>query len=290
MKPAGIARHPEQLSEGQRAALLTLLADDDSAVFEVARKEIMAHGPGIIEWLRPSTHSSDPLLRRRARSIILHFERQAADNAFLAFCLRNGEEFDLEESAWLLAQTAYPEINPAGYRALLDDFAGELRQRVDLDADPRTVLSGVNDYVFGQLGFAGNEDDYYDPENSYLNRVLDRRTGNPINLCLMYLLLGRRLRLPLVGIGLPGHFICRYQSSSSEIFIDVFHQGKFLTKADCVHYLLNASLSVRDEYLSPVSARRLMLRISANLHQIYLMRDQDAEATRMQRYVVALGR
>src|SRR5205085_9959501 len=128
--------------------------------------------------------------------------------------------------------------------------------------------------------------DYYDPENSYLNRVLDRRTGNPINLCLLYLLLGRRLRLPIAGIGLPGHFICRHQSSAAEIYIDVFQRGTFLSKADCVQYLLRGNYSVREQYLTPVSARRLLLRICSNLRQVYQQLEWPQQALRVQRYVV----
>jgi regulator of sirC expression with transglutaminase-like and TPR domain len=123
-----------------------------------------------------------------------------------------------------------------------------------------------------------------------LNRVLDRRTGNPINLCLVYILLARRLRLPLAGIGLPGHFICRYQSTAAEVYLDPFNRGRFLTKADCVQYLANANFSLRDDYLVPVSPRRLLLRICSNLHQIYQRLEQAVEAMRLQRYLVALAR
>ena len=104
------------------------------------------------------------------------------------------------------------------------------------------LLLIINHYLFDELGFTGNEENYYDPENSYLNRVMDQRTGNPINLCLLYMLLARRLRLPVAGIGLPGHFICRYQSTAAEIYLDPFNRGKFLTKADCVQYLAQRQL------------------------------------------------
>jgi regulator of sirC expression with transglutaminase-like and TPR domain len=290
MNTVGGIEEAALLSESQRTALLTLLTDEDVSVYSAVRKKILACGPAAKDWLRPYTISSDPALRRRTHEIILHFERQAADNVFLAFCLKHGEDLDLEEGAWLLARTVFPEINLDGYRAILDSFAGELRERIDPAAPARTILTIVNQYLFNELQFSGNEADYYDPDNSYLNRVLDRRTGNPINLCLFYMLLGRRLRLPIAGIGLPGHFICRFQSSSAEVYLDVFHRGKLLTKGDCVHYLLNGSFSVKDEYLSPVTSRRLMLRICANLYQIYLMREKEEEATRLQRYVVALGR
>jgi regulator of sirC expression with transglutaminase-like and TPR domain len=291
MSQAGTITLPEELSESRRAALLTLLADDDPAVYRSIRQKIISLGPNATEWLRPHALSRDPTLRRRTQEILLSFDRQTADNHFLGFCLKHGEELDLEQGAWLLAQTQYPDINVAGYRALLDSYAGDLQDLVNISPDePEQALNAINDYLFGELGFTGNEEDYNDPENSYLNRVLDRRTGNPINLSLVYLMLARRLRLPVAGIGLPGHFVCRYQSSAAEIYIDAFNRGKLLTKADCVRYLLQGNYSVRDDYLAPVSPRRILLRICSNLHQIYLHLNKPEDATRFQRYLVALAR
>ena len=123
--------HSPGLSPSQRTALLNLLADEDPAIYQTVREKILSCGPPAADWLRPHTMSNDPALRRRAREIVLHFDRQAADDHFLAFCLRHGEEFDLEQGAWLLAQTQYPLINLEAYQALLDGYARELRGRLD---------------------------------------------------------------------------------------------------------------------------------------------------------------
>jgi regulator of sirC expression with transglutaminase-like and TPR domain len=290
MDPASPSPVAKALSPSEQFALVSLLGDEDPAVYQTVQEKILSFGPPAVEWLKPHTTSDDPALRRRVRQIVLHFERQAADDRFLGFCLRHGEGFDLEQGAWLFARTYYPLINVEAYQAVLDDYAAELQNRLGSTSAPDDVLTIVNHYLFNELAFAGNEENYYDPENSYLNRVLDRRTGNPINLCLVYLLLARRLRLPLTGIGLPGHFICRYQSSAAELYLDPFNRGRFLTKADCVQYLVNANFSLRDEYLVPVSPRRLLLRICGNLHQIYQRLEQAVEAMRIQRYLVALAR
>jgi len=290
MKSVGLIAIAERLSEPKRAALLSLLTDEDPEVYQMVRAKIISFGPDAIEWLRPHMLSHEPVLRRRAREIIQHFSRQDADNEFLSFCLKNGEDLSLEQGAWSLARTRYPDINIEGYEALLDSFAADLRERIDFTAEPKEIIAAINQYFFDELRFTGNEQNYYDPENSYLNRVLDRRTGNPINLCLVYLLLARRLKLPMAGIGLPGHFICRYQSSAAEIYVDVFQRGACLTKADCVQYLLRGNFSVREQYLTPVSARRILLRICTNLQQIYRQTKCLEENTRVQRYVVALGK
>jgi regulator of sirC expression with transglutaminase-like and TPR domain len=280
----------KELSESQWKALVNLLGDDDPSIYQTVREKILSFGEDAGEWLRPHRLSNDPVLRRRAREIVQHFDRQEADTWFLAFCLKHGEEFDLEEGVWLLALTQYPEINVEAYRALLDHFATEIRERIDFSETNKEILTTINNYVFDELGFSGDQESYYDPQNSYLNRVVDRRRGNPINLSLLYLLLARRLELPVAGIGLPGHFICRHQSTSEEIYIDPFHHGKFLTKADCIQYLVSGSHGLQDEFLAPVSTRRILMRICSNLHQIYSQMELSEETTRLQRYLVALAR
>ncbi len=276
--------------DGQKAALINLLADEDASVYQAVRGKLLSLGVDAREWLHPHALSNNPLLRRRAQEIIRHFDRQTADDRFLAFCLKRGEDFDPEEAAWLLAQTQFPDINVEAYQALLDEYVAELKPRLSLYKRANQMLGQINDYLFNDRGFRGNEKNYYDPENNYLNRVLDRRTGNPINLCLLYLLIARRLKLPVVGIGLPGHFLCRYQSASDEIYIDAFNHGRMLTKTDCIHYLIRGNYDVSDDYLSPVSSRRLFQRICTNLHQIYLQLETPEHATRIQRYLVALSR
>lgn len=278
------------MPEKQRSALVNLLADDDPAIYQAVRDKIVSSGEGARDWLRPHTLSADPVLRRRAQEIIRHFDRLTADNQFLSFCLKEGEDCDLERGAWLLARTQYPEINTEAYSALLDSFAGELRQRIETLVRPSRIVETMADYITDDLGFAGDEENYYDPENSYLNRVLDRRTGNPINLCMVYLLLARRLALPMAGISFPGHFLCRYQTTSDDIYIDPFHKGKLLTKADCIHHLVRGNLDLHEHYLAPVRTRKILARSCGNLHQIYAKLGQADEATKLQRYLIALAR
>ena len=280
----------EALPESQKAALVKLLSDEDPAVYQSIREKIVSFGPAAAAWLRPHLLSRDPVLRRRAQELVRQFDQQAADDRFLGFCLKHGEEFDIEHAAWSLGQTQYPDINAGAYAAVMDSFAADVKERLGAHAEPQRIVEGLNRYLFEDRGFKGNEANYYDPENSYLNRVIDRRTGNPINLCLLYLLIGRRLKLPISGIALPGHFLCRYQAAAGELYIDAFNGGKLLTKADCVQYLLRGHYNVRDEYLAPVTPRRMLLRICGNLHQIYLRLGKEASATRLQRYLVALAR
>ncbi len=258
---------PATLTSKQRTALISLLVDDDPAIYDMVRHKILDYGRVACEWLRPYMLSNDPAMHRRALEIVHHLARQDSDERFLDFCLHNGEELDLEQAMGLLAQTQYPDTNPDAYRALHDHWAGELRARIDFTGEPAAILGAINQYLFGELGFTGNGQYAGSPDSCYLNRVVDNRTGNPISLCAIYLFLGRRLRLPVTGIGLPGHFICRYQSTTVEIYIDAFRRGHFLTKADCIKHLINTNHSLQEGYLTPVTSRRILQRACANLQQ-----------------------
>jgi regulator of sirC expression with transglutaminase-like and TPR domain len=284
------AKFSGKLDEKQRKALVSLLADDDAAVYRTVRQKILSYGKVASQWVLPHCLSNDPVLRRHAREIILYFSRQDADTQLLAFCLNQGEDFDLEQGILLLARTQYPDINIEAYSALLDNMAGELRDRLDLSAEPVQILAVMADYLFVEKKFTGDETNFNDPENSYLNRVLDRRKGNHFSLSVLYILLARRLKLPVVGIGLPGHFICRYQSSRHEIYVDPFRKGRLLAKADCVKHVVQLRHRFDESCLVPVSARRILLRICANLHQIYTHLKSPAQSERLQRYLVALAK
>lgn len=273
----------------QKAALIKLLTDEDPVIHRMVRDKILSAGSEGVQWLRPFILSNDPICRRRAREILHHVERQDADNEFLAFCLNQGEEFDLEHAVFLLARTRDPDVNLDAYHAVLDVYAGDLVERFGSSHGAERLLSILNRFLFDELQFHGNEQEYYDPENSYLDRVIDRRTGNPISLCLVYLFIVRRLRLPVTGIGMPGHFLLRYQSSQEEFYIDAFHRGKLLTKANCVKYLMQTS-GFQESYLAPASSRRILLRICSNLHQIYCHLQLPAEIARLQRYIIALAK
>ena len=284
------SRRARPFSESQKTALLTLLTDDDPQIYRLVRGEIIALGQPATDWLRSYSLCDDPVLRRRTREIVAHFERQDADNEFLAFCLSHGDDLDLERGCWLLAKTQHPDINVEAYAALLDSFAGDLLEQIDFGGEDESILAEINDYLYVKQGFAGNERNYYDPDNSYLNRVVDRRTGNPISMCMIYLFVARRLRLPVTGIGMPGHFVCRFQSSRKEYYIDAFNRGRLLSKADCIRYLQRTAHDYHEKFLSPISPGRTLLRICANLHQIYVNLERVEERARAQRYIVALSK
>ena len=279
-----------ELSCAQQEALVRLLDDDDPTISEAVEGRILDCGETALAWLTPHLLERNPAIRRKVIHLVELIGRRGADNRFLAACLRRGEEFDLEAAIWALARTRYPGINVGAYEALLDSYARDLADRLPTRGRAAPLLAVINRYLFEYLGYSGNQEDYYEPENSYLNRVIDRRLGNPVSLCMIYLFLARRLRIPVSGIGLPGHFVCRYQSPKEEVYIDAFNAGRILSKADCIRYLVQVSYGYQEGCFAPASPRRILLRVCSNLHQVYHHRRDREETQRLQRYVVALAR
>jgi regulator of sirC expression with transglutaminase-like and TPR domain len=265
-----------------------LLADEDPAVYQLVRTKLLSFGEAACDWLKPHVLSSDPRMRRRVHEILTHYARGRSDAHFLEFCRRHGEDLDLEEGSGLLAKTRYPEANWEAYKALLDSWSESIRPRLELATLPQEKLTAINDFLFEDLEFKGSDQVGYQTDCCYLNRVIDERQGNPIGLCTVYLLIARRLRLPITGIGLANHFICRFQSTTAEIYIDCFRKGIFLSKADCVKYLLNASYGMAEGSLSPWTPRRVLHRMCNNLIATYGQLELAEDASRVQRYAVAL--
>ncbi|MGC8744093.1 MAG: SirB1 family protein [Verrucomicrobiia bacterium] len=278
------------LSEKDRLALINLLDDEDPQIYSHVREKLIECGNDIIKLLKPYTINGTPLMRKRAKEIINYFAKKEADNEFLSFCLKNGDDLNLETGIWFLSKTQYPDLNQEAYSALLDKYACDIALHLKHVFRGVSVVNTINYYLFDELGFTGNEVDYYNPENSFLNIVIDKRTGNPVTLCTLYILLAQRLKLPITGISLPGHFMCRFQTTTEEFYIDVFNRGRILTKADCIRYLHNSNQTAYEGSLSPVSPRKILLRICSNLRQIYQQREQLTEAEQYQRYIDALAR
>ena len=289
--PQAAGTEPAPSPERQQA-LLTLLADEDPAVADSIRERLAPQGRPQ-GWLRAHRLHADPVIRARVRALLDAQARLEADREFLEFCAGHGEHFDLERAVWILARTRNPEAPIEAYRAQLDDWARSAAPGVEAATDGAGVVAALNAVLFGEQRFRGNAEQYFDPENSYLDRVIDRRRGIPITLCCLYQFVARRLGLPVVGIGMPGHFLCRYQDAQGEWLIDAFHGGRLVTRSEARQRLAHF-FSMNDSdgsvLLQPISPRRCLQRMIANLHVIHQERRDAAESRRLQQYLILLSR
>ncbi|MFN7946518.1 MAG: transglutaminase-like domain-containing protein [Blastocatellia bacterium] len=196
-----------------------------------------------------------------------------ARRQFTELVMKAENEIEPGRAALLIAAEEYPSLDPDTYLAQLDQFAAEVRAVLPSQTDPLIILLTLNDHLFNQLGFHGNTENYYDARNSFLNDVIDRRTGIPITLSVIYLEVARRLGLPVYGVGLPGHFLVRYRDAERDVIIDPFHAGRVLSVERCQEMfeeMYGGTVKFQLSFLSEVTTKQMLTRMLHNLKGIYL--------------------
>lgn len=196
------------------------------------------------------------------------------------------EDIPLLWAALQIARDEYPEIDPERYEVLASAHSDTLRERIGDQAGSLDALRALHGFLFDEQGYTGNEQDYYDPRNSYLNDVIERRTGNPIALAILEIDLAQRLGLPLQGVSFPGHFLIRLPVDNGLLVLDPFNRGRSL---DAGELRVRAKphvpgKQVDDEQLGrmlePASTRMILTRMLRNLRQSYVERDEFERALR----------
>ncbi|MCH7567769.1 MAG: transglutaminase family protein, partial [Nitrospirae bacterium] len=170
----------------------------------------------------------------------------------------------------------------------LDEMANEVRNRLGHRVSGEESVKALGRYLFTEQEFRGNTKNYYDADNSYLNRVLDRRLGIPISLSIMYLLIARRLGLPMYGVGMPGHFLVGFDSDRYKVYVDCFNAGALLSQRDCVRFLMQAGYGYEDKYLRRSSNRAVLTRAVKNLLAIYNKTGDTVRGGRLNRFIEIL--
>jgi regulator of sirC expression with transglutaminase-like and TPR domain len=188
---------------------------------------------------------------------------------------------DLAEASLVIASGEYPGLDVARYLERLDEMGREVRGR--LSRGPGAPIERLNAYLFGEEGFRGNVDDYYDPRNSFLNDVIDRRTGIPITLSMVYMEVAGRAGLDVVGVGLPGHFLVRAEGAGRAVLVDPFHGGAVLSEADCQRRLdrvFEGRVRLQPGMLAGCPRKAILARMLRNLKAIYVKADDYPRALR----------
>jgi len=179
-------------------------------------------------------------------------------------------DLTLDRAALVLATIEYPGLPMAASLRTLDVLAEEIRDRTRNAQNGHEFISATNQFLFHEMGFRGNAEDYYNPHNSCLNEVLKQRSGIPISLSVMYLEIARRLERPVFGIGLPGHFLVQYNDGHYATFIDPFQGGVLLSAEEC--YQMASVKHPDPRVLQPVDNRQILFRMINNLRGIYFSR------------------
>ena len=277
--------HPSactDFSENQISALLHLLSDQDPKIVQTIHEQIVAIGQPAISFLEQAHREQNNLvMSERFSAVLSDIKLVEIEQAFKALMTNTTDLIDLEMAAFLIGKAAYPDLNIQTARHDLETLISDLQQRWVTDLSPRESIHKINKYLFRDLGFKGNTRNYYDPDNSFLHQVLERRVGIPISLSVLYLLIGKRLNVPVVGIGLPGHFMVGLQNEP--LFIDCFNQGALLTQKDCAKFLQEYNIEFEASYLEPIPNHHIIARMLRNLVAIYQKYDEPKQVDRFHR-------
>jgi regulator of sirC expression with transglutaminase-like and TPR domain len=213
-------------------------------------------------------------------------------DSFSELLAREDAKIELARACLQIAEDAYPGLDVDGYVGELERFAKRLRARLGINAAAEDRIIALNEFLFDDLGFSGNADDYYDPRNSYLNEVIDRRKGIPITLSVLYMEIGRRIELPLEGVSFPGHFLVRLPMRGGTLVLDPFSGGVPQSASELRERLkrviprgasaewkdaargVPVSELPLDQFLEPASNRQIIARLLRNLKGVYREKDR----------------
>lgn len=190
-------------------------------------------------------------------------------------------EIPLAEAALAIAEEEYPDLTAARYLDRIEDLAARVQSRLPAQRRGADALAAVREVLFDEAGFRGNEAHYYDPRNSFLNEVLDRRLGIPISLSVLFLAVARRVGLAVDGVGFPGHFLVKLTAGGRELFIDPYRHGALLTADECADRWRQSSHgrgAFEPRWLEAATSRQILGRMLHNLKRIYAEAGDDVRA------------
>lgn len=261
------------LRPSQLKAIVSLLSSPDREIVAKVRKNLFGMGEltvrEILRETKPRTQAA-----REVEQVLDCLLKPSLEKKFQSLSLDAKGDIKLEESAFLLAKLGHPDLQISIYKSFLDQIAFELAPKISPTDHPVHIIRTLNYVLFQKNGFRGQKNYITDPDpdNSYLNRVLDRKTGLPIALSVIYILLGRRLELPIVGINMPLHFIVKFSGTvSGDILIDPFNFGQILTINECRNQIsaqINKKVS-KTEIIKESTNRTIVQRMMINLFYTY---------------------
>ncbi|MBP9095285.1 MAG: transglutaminase family protein [Ignavibacteria bacterium] len=268
--------------------LIKLLDDNDEFVYQHVRNKLLEAGNDAIPALMMGLTNDNPLLNERIKNIIDEIYFNEVDTKFKE--LSEKKDGILEEAVFLIANFGYPEMDMKKYQSELDEMSTKLNLSIDKmklnplipQDDPLQIIKIINHFLFYQQGFKGNTENFYEPENTFFNDVMDRKKGIPISLSILYLLICKRLNLPTYGVNLPAHFIIKYVDERDEFYIDPYNNGIVISKSEAIKFLSRIGLTKEDfdsiSFLKIADDKDIIKRSLNNLVNIYT-RSGDTQKT-----------
>ncbi|MEO8209691.1 MAG: transglutaminase-like domain-containing protein [bacterium] len=278
--------------------LIRLLDDEDENIYSSIKDRFILYGDNSSEFLKKYLNDENTILKKRANEIISIINFENIEDKFRALSLNNNIDF-LEEGIFLIASYGYPAVNINDYKCELDKMVADIEaQQIETvgrlnRANPLGILNTINNYLFFEKKFIGNTDNYFEEDNSYINKVMDSKLGIPISLCIIYILISRRLSLPVYGINLPGHFILKYSDGYEEFFIDPFNKGVIISIKEAEEFVKKIGMSKDDfdniPYLKKTNDKEIILRVLRNLVEIFKKKSDIIKSEQLEKLMLTLA-
>lgn len=253
------------MKQSEIKALVSLLDDEDYEVLNHVETKIRSMGDTVIPYLedRWEESSLSPLMQKKLEDLIHDLQYNAFYDRLLNW--RNTGSEDLLEGMWAIATYQYPELSMEKLRQDVEQIYYEVWLEIRDGMHPMDQIKTLNSVIFGKLKFGANTKHFHSASNSMLNIVIDLKKGNPISLCVIYLLVAQKLNLPIWGVNLPNLFILTYKSGNMQFYINVFNRGLVFSRVDIDNYIAQYNFPQNEIFYQPCNNLDIIRRVLRNL-------------------------
>ncbi len=255
----------EVLGENNLKALVSLLNDEDREVLEHVNDKILSIGGTIMipllenEW----ENNYNPSVQKRIEVLIHTLQFETLKHRLQTWHKGGGE--DMLEGLWLVATYLYPDLSLEKMKADFEQLFYEAWLEMQNDIPAIDQVKILNNVLFSKMKFTANSKNFHSPSNSMINVVLESRKGNPISLCMIYMLVAQKLKMPVLGVNLPNLFILTYKSAETQFYINAFNKGLIFSKSDIDNYIAHLNLTPNDIFYEPCTHLDILRRVFRNL-------------------------
>lgn len=253
------------MNNSELKALISLLDDEDNEITTHVEQKIRSLGGSMIPFLETEWEGSgfNPLLQKRIEELIHDLQYTTLLERLNTW--KNGGAMDLLEGLWLIATYQYPDLSYEKLRDEIEQIYYDVWLEFKIGLHPSEQIKTLNYVFFNKLKFGANTKNFHSASNSMLNVVLESRKGNPISLCVIYLLVARKLGIPVFGVNLPNLFVLTYKTEQTQFYINVFNRGLVFTKNDIDNYIAQLNLAPADIFYQPCNNLEIVKRVLRNL-------------------------
>ncbi len=276
------------MDEKDLTHLIALLDDTDPEVLQHVRQKIASYGVGAFPVLQKSIATATSRIHKeRIREILNTIHVEWVHGRLAEWFDQGGQ--DLLEGLWIINTYLYPEIGYAELRRSLEQLYYEIWLEFKYKMNPIEQVKLLNSIFFGSMRFSANNDDFHSPDNSMLHFVLEKRLGNPISLCVVYMMIAQKLKLPIYGVNLPNLFVLTYKTADFQFYINVYNKGLIFTKAEIESYILGLKLPLLEKYFEPCTNVDILLRVMRNLLITFRKYEDDERAEQITSFLTEFG-